>query len=57
MPKRCGDLGVQRHLAALIPGQGPAQLRRQVFHRVDDGVADGVGGVPAGKIQQDCVPA
>ena len=55
--QRGGDLGVQRHLAALVPGQRPAQLRRQVLHRVDDGVADGVGGVPAGQVQQDRVPA
>ena len=30
MPKRCGDVGVQRHLLALVPGQRPAQVRRQL---------------------------
>ena len=44
--QRLGDLGVQRHLAALVPGQRPAQLRPAGAERGDDGVADRVGGVP-----------
>jgi hypothetical protein len=50
------DLGVQRHLRALIPGQRTAQLGRQHAQRGDDRVTDGLRAVVDGQVQQDGEP-
>jgi len=53
-----GDLAVQRHFLALIPGQRPAQLRGQWRQGRYQCVADRLGGVPApGQVDQDGEPA
>ena len=44
-PQRPGDLAVQRHLLALIPGQRATQMRGEPGEGHDEGVADRVGGV------------
>ena len=54
--QRGADLAVQRHLLALVPGQRPAQPRRELAERGDQRVADRLGGVPARQVQQDRVP-
>ena len=38
--QRRGDLGVRYHLLALIPGQRPAQLRRETRERGDERTAE-----------------
>jgi hypothetical protein len=56
--QRLGDLAVQRHLLALIPGQRPAQLRGQWRQGRYQCVADRPGGVPAPRqVDQDGEPA
>ena len=56
--ERAGDLGVQRQLLALVPGQRTAQRRRQRRHGLHQRVSDRFGGMqPAGQVQQDGEPA
>jgi len=54
--ERGGDLAVQRHLLALVPGKRAAQLWRDLAQRGNEGVADRLGGVPARQMQQDREP-
>ena len=44
--ERPGDLSVQRHFLALVPGQRAAHGGRQLREGLDQGVPDQVGGVP-----------
>jgi hypothetical protein len=44
--ERPGDLSVQRHFLALVPGQRAAHGGRQLREGLDEGVPDQVGGVP-----------
>ena len=41
-----GQGRVPGHLGALVPGQRLAQVRRQVFHGIEEGVFDRVRVVP-----------
>jgi hypothetical protein len=55
-PQGFGDLGVHGQLLALVPGQRSAQLGWKPSERGDQRVADCLGGVPSGQVQQHREP-
>jgi len=51
-----GEPSVLGHLLTLIPGQRPAQMRRESQHRPGQGIPNRFGGVIGRQVQQHHVP-
>ena len=52
-----GELAVAGHLYALVPGQRPAGDFRQAGQNLDQAIADSVGVMPGGQVDQAHVSA